>query len=189
MRTEHLGKFPGNTISTYVFFVVTSTGCVLVSAIGHVLGSRISCPLPKGHISVDYDDHGGILRHRVRDREPFRMAIYNVISPNLTSNIWWMGPYTALYVFMAIEFTFLVLNKPDCHHIGLWAFVRVLQPTVIWARIRNAAWKRVLVRPYMPIYFIASAMMSGAATINIFTWLAYKTNGQKMDAAMKRHSK
>jgi len=44
---------------------------------------------------------------------PFRMALYNVISPNLTSNIWWMGTlYGAYMFFMAIEFTFLVLNKP-----------------------------------------------------------------------------
>jgi hypothetical protein len=26
---------------------------------------------------------------------PWRMAIYNIISPNITSNIWWMGTLTA----------------------------------------------------------------------------------------------
>jgi molybdopterin-containing oxidoreductase family membrane subunit len=38
----------------------------------------------------------------------------------------------------------------------------------------------------MPIYFIASAMMSGVAAIIFFTWVAYKVNGKEMEPPMKR---
>jgi len=67
MRTEHLGEVPwGILISTYVFFVVTSDRSVpCVSHRSCVWGQGFHAHCQKGHISVDYDDHGGILRHRV----------------------------------------------------------------------------------------------------------------------------
>jgi molybdopterin-containing oxidoreductase family membrane subunit len=40
--------------------------------------------------------------------------------------------------------------------------------------------------PFMPIYFIASAMMSGCAAIILFTWLASKINREPLNAGMVR---
>jgi molybdopterin-containing oxidoreductase family membrane subunit len=90
--------------------------------------------------------------------------------------------------FMAIEFTFLVLNKPKIATIiGFMGVVAgVAAHSNLGAVFGMLHGREFWYGPYMPIYFIASAMMSGAATIIFFTWLAYKTNGQKMDAAMKR---
>jgi len=89
---------------------------------------------------------------------------------------------------MAIEFTFLVLNKPKIATIiGFMGVVAgVAAHSNLGAVFGMLHGREFWYGPYMPIYFIASAMMSGAATIIFFTWLAYKTNGQKMDAAMKR---
>jgi molybdopterin-containing oxidoreductase family membrane subunit len=39
--------------------------------------------------------------------------------------------------------------------------------------------------PYMPIYFITSAMMSGCAAVIFFHWLGYKINGWKMNDELK----
>ena len=40
--------------------------------------------------------------------------------------------------------------------------------------------------PYMPIYFITSAAMSGCVAIIFFTIIAYKANGWKMSEGMKK---
>jgi len=40
--------------------------------------------------------------------------------------------------------------------------------------------------PYMPIYFITSAAMSGCVAIIFFTYLAYRANGWKMSDDMKK---
>jgi molybdopterin-containing oxidoreductase family membrane subunit len=40
--------------------------------------------------------------------------------------------------------------------------------------------------PYLPIYFIVSAMMSGCATIIFFHWLAYRINGWKMSEKLQQ---
>ncbi len=180
----------GILISTYVFFVVTSTGLCLVSSIGHVFGVKDFMPIAKRAVFLSIMTIvAGFFVIAFEIENPLRMAIYNVISPNLTSNIWWMGTlYGAYLMFMAIEYTFLVINKPKiatmmgfmgvvsgiAAHSNLGAVFGMLHGREYWYG------------PYMPIYFIASAMMSGAATIIFFTWLAYRVNGEKMEGTMKR---
>jgi len=179
----------GILISTYVFFVVTSTGLCLVSSIGHVFGVQAFEPIAKRSVFLAVATIvSGFLVIFFEIENPFRMAIYNVISPNLTSNIWWMGTlYGAYMMFMAVEFGLLVMHKfriatmvgflgvvaGIAAHSNLGAVFGMLDGREFWYG------------PFMPIYFIASAMMSGAAAIILFTWLAYKVNGAKMDEPMK----
>jgi len=180
----------GILISTYVFFVVTSTGLCLVSSIGHVFGVKDFMPIAKRAIFLSIMTIvAGFFVIAFEIENPLRMAIYNVISPNFTSNIWWMGTlYGAYMLFMAIEFTFLVINKPRIATIvGFMGVVAgVAAHSNLGAVFGMLHGREFWYGPYMPIYFIASAMMSGAATIIFFTWLAYKVNGQKMDGLMKK---
>lgn len=180
----------GILISTYVFFVVTSTGLCLVSSIGHVFGVKDFMPIAKRAVFLSIMTiTAGFFVIAFEIENPLRMAIYNVISPNLTSNIWWMGTlYGAYMLFMAIEFGLLVKSKAKAATIA--GFMGVVSGIAAHSNL-GAVFGMLHGReywygPYMPIYFIASAMMSGAATIIFFTWLAYKTNGEKMEAAMKR---
>lgn len=180
----------GILISTYVFFVVTSTGLCLVSSIGHVFGVKDFMPIAKRAVFLSIMTiMAGFFVIAFEIENPFRMAIYNVISPNLTSNIWWMGTlYGAYMLFMAVEYAFLVMNKPGiATKVGFMGVVAgIAAHSNLGAVFGMLHGREFWYGPYMPIYFIASAMMSGAATIIFFTWLAYKTNGEKMDAAMKR---
>ncbi|MGO9952426.1 MAG: NrfD/PsrC family molybdoenzyme membrane anchor subunit [Dissulfurispiraceae bacterium] len=180
----------GILISTYVFFVVTSTGLCLVSSIGHVFGVKDFMPIAKRAVFLSIMTiMAGFFVIAFEIENPFRMAIYNVISPNLTSNIWWMGTlYGAYMVFMAVEYAFLVMNKPAiATKVGFMGVVAgIAAHSNLGAVFGMLHGREFWYGPYMPIYFIASAMMSGTAAIIFFTWLAYKTNGEKMDAAMKR---
>jgi molybdopterin-containing oxidoreductase family membrane subunit len=74
-------------ISTYIFFVVASTGLCLVSSLRHVFGFRDFVPTAKRSIITIL---AGFLVIGLEIEYPFRMAIYNILSPNLSSNIWWM---------------------------------------------------------------------------------------------------
>lgn len=180
----------GILISTYVFFVVTSTGLCLVSSIGHVFGVKDFMPIAKRAVFLSIMTIiAGFFVIAFEIENPFRMAIYNVISPNLTSNIWWMGTlYGAYMLFMAVEYAFLVMNRPGiATKVGFMGVVAgIAAHSNLGAVFGMLHGRDFWYGPYMPIYFIASAMMSGAATIIFFTWLAYKANGEKMDAAMKR---
>ena len=79
-------------LAAYVFFVVTSTGLCLVSSIGHVFGFEAFKPIAKRSVFLAIATIvAGFLVIFFEIENPWRMAIYNVISPNLSSNIWWMG--------------------------------------------------------------------------------------------------
>ena len=180
----------GILISTYVFFVVTSTGLCLVSSIGHVFGNKDFMPIAKRSVFLSIATIlSGFFVIAFEIKLPWRMAIYNVISPNLTSNIWWMGTLYGVYLaFMFAEYVFLLMDKHKpavfcgfsgsvagiAAHSNLGAVFGLLMGRDFWHG------------PYMPIYFIASAMMTGCAVIIMFHVLGYKVNGEEMDVDMKR---
>ncbi len=180
----------GLLIATYVFFVVTSTGLCLVSSIGHVFGVQSLMPIAKRSVFLAIATiMSGFLVIGFEIENPWRMPIYNLLSPNLTSNIWWMGTlYGAYLFFMLVEFALLQkgLHKQAAisglmgvvagvaAHSNLGAVFGLLNSREFWHG------------PYMPIYFIASAMMSGAAAILFFTWVAYRLNGWEMSSKMEK---
>lgn len=173
-----------------MFFVVTSTGLCLVSSIGHVFGYEAFKPIAKRSVYLAIATIvAGFLVIFFEIENPWRMAIYNVISPNLTSNIWWMGTlYGAYLFFMLIEFALLQLGRHRAA--GLSGLLGVISGVAAHSNL-GAVFGLLNGReywhgPYLPIYFIVSAMMSGCATIIFFHWLAYRINGWKMSEKLQQ---
>ncbi len=180
----------GVLIATYVFFVVSSTGLCLISSIGHVFGVQDFMPIAKRSVFLSIATIlSGFFVIAFEIKLPWRMAIWNVISPNLTSNIWWMGTLYGIYLaFMFAEYIFLLMNKHTpavvcgfsgsvagiAAHSNLGAVFGLLMGRTYWQG------------PYMPIYFIASAMMTGCAVIIMFHILGYKLNREEMPSDMQR---
>jgi molybdopterin-containing oxidoreductase family membrane subunit len=182
----------GLLISTYIFFVVTSTGLCIVSSIGHVFGVEAFMPIAKRAVFLSIVTIcAGFVAILLEIENPFKMMLYNVLTPNLRSNIWWMGTlYGAYLAFMIVEFVFLQLElhkvamisgflglvSGAAAHSNLGAIFGMLHGREFWYG------------PYMPIYFIVSAMMSGCAAIMLFTWAAYKVNHKDLasDGPMMR---
>ncbi len=179
----------GLLIATYVFFVVTSTGLCLVSSLGHVFGFEsfhqigkravylAICTIISGFVVISFEIEN-----------PWRMAVYNILSPNLTSNIWWMGTlYGAYLFFMVSEYALLV--KGRYRAAGMLGLVGVVAGVAAHSNL-GAVFGLLNGRefwhgPYMPIYFIASAFMSGCAAILFFTYLAHKVNGRPISEKMQ----
>lgn len=180
----------GLALAGYVFFVVTSTGLCLVSSIGHVFGFEAFKPIAKRSVFLAIATIiSGFLVIAFEIENPWRMAVYNIISPNLTSSIWWMGTlYGAYLFFMLIEFALLQLGRHKLA--GMLGLLGVIAGVAAHSNL-GAVFGLLNARefwhgPYMPIYFITSAMMSGCAAVIFFHWVAYKINGWKMSAEMER---
>ncbi len=179
----------GLLIATYVFFVVTSTGLCLVSSIGHVFGVEAFKPIAKRSVFLAIATIlSGFVVIAFEIENPWRMAIYNVISPNVTSNIWWMGTlYGAYLFFMLIEFALLQMgNHKVAGYLGLAGVIAgVAAHSNLGAVFGLLNGREFWHGPYMPIYFITSAMMSGCAAVIFFHWIAYRTNGWQMSEELK----
>jgi molybdopterin-containing oxidoreductase family membrane subunit len=180
----------GILISTYVFFAITSTGLCLVSAIGHVFGVKDFMPIAKRAVFLSIMTLcAGFFVIGLDIENPFRMAIYNVLSPNVTSNIWWMGTlYGICLLFMVVEFIFLLIGN-HCWAIfcGLMAVIAEVAANSTLGGVFGMIYGREYWHgPYMSIFFVTSAMMCGCATIIFFTWWASKINTVEMDKPMKR---
>ncbi|HWH71118.1 MAG TPA: NrfD/PsrC family molybdoenzyme membrane anchor subunit [Candidatus Sulfotelmatobacter sp.] len=179
----------GLLISTYVFFVVTSTGLCLVSSIGHVFNVETLKPIAKRSVFMAITTIiAGFLVIAFEIENPWRMPIYNMLSPNVTSNIWWMGTlYGAYLFFMVIEFALLQMGRHK--QAGMFGLAGVISGIAAHSNLGAVfgllAGREFWHGPYMPIYFITSAMMSGCAAVIFFSWLAYRTNGWQMSEAYK----
>lgn len=179
----------GSLIAAYVFFVVTSTGLCIVSSVGHVFGFENFNPIAKRAVFMSICTIvAGFLVIAFEIENSWRMPIANVIGANVTSNIWWMGTlYGAYLLFMVIEFVMLQMNN---HKIAMSFGLAGLLTGVVAHSNLGAVFGLLNGRefwhgPYMPIYFIASAAMSGCVAIIFFTYLAYRANGWKMSEKMK----
>ncbi len=180
----------GVLIAAYVFFVVTSTGLCIVSSIGHVFGFKNFNPIAKRAVFMSIATIvAGFLVIAFEIENSWRMPVGNVIGANATSNIWWMGTlYGAYLFFMLIEFVMLQKNEHKkatafglaglltgiVAHSNLGAVFGLLNGREFWHG------------PYMPIYFITSAAMSGCIAIIFFTYLAYRANNWQMSDDMKK---
>ena len=177
-------------IATYIFFVVASTGLCLVSSIGHVFGNRDFLPIAKRSILLALITIvSGFLVIALEIENPFRMLLYLFISPNFSSNIWWMGALYMLYmIFMAIEFVLLMRSS---HRIAaFFGFLSLLSGVAAHSNLGGIFailhGRDVWYGPFLPVYFILSAMMTGCAFIILFSILAQKIRGVQMDEAEEK---
>ncbi|MFV0437147.1 MAG: NrfD/PsrC family molybdoenzyme membrane anchor subunit [Desulfopila sp.] len=180
----------GLLIAAYVFFVVTSTGLCIVSSVGHVFGFKGFQPIAKRAVFLSIATIvAGFLVIAFEIENSWRMPVANVVGANLTSNIWWMGTlYGAYLFFMLVEFLMLQLNR---HRLALSFGLAGLITGVVAHSNLGAVFGLLNGRefwhgPYMPIYFIVSAAMSGCVAIIFFTWLAYRFCGWRMSDDMRR---
>lgn len=180
----------GILISGYIFCVVTSTGLCLVSSIGHVFGYEPYMPIAKRAVFLSIIFMLGGFTIIFFDLEnPFRLAIYNLISPNFTSNMWWMGTLYTLYLLaLVVEYFFLLDQNHSMSRLsGLFGVVfGVAAHSNLGAIFGMLHGREFWYGPYMPIYFIVSAMMSGGAAIIFFTCLAWMINREILSRRMER---
>ncbi len=179
----------GLLIAAYVFFVVSSTGLCLVSSIGHVFGVEAFKPIAKRSVFMAIVTIvAGFFVIGFEIENPWRMPIYNMLSPNPTSNIWWMGTlYGAYLFFMVVEFALLQMEKhKTAGMLGLLGVISgIAAHSNLGAVFGLLSGREFWHGPYMPIYFITSAMMSGCAAVIFFHCLGYRANGWKMSEKLE----
>lgn len=173
-------------IATYAFFVVISTGLCLVSSIGHVFGVQRFLPVARRAILLSaVTIMSGFLVIGLELENPLRLGIYMFLSPNFSSNIWWMGVlYSFELVFLVIEFIFVMRNNHKVSAVAgffalLFGVAAISNLGGVFAMLNGRAFWH---GPYLPIFLIMSALAVGCAVIIFFTVIACRMTGAPMDA-------
>ncbi|NTV14881.1 MAG: polysulfide reductase NrfD [Desulfobulbaceae bacterium] len=175
----------GLLIAGYAFFAITSTGLCLLAALSHIFGGNRLAPLANRMVFLSIVTIiSGFFMIGLELENPWRLAIYNILSPNMTSNIWWMGTlYGMAVAFMLVEF-FLILTGRLGLAIGLGvmgALAEVMANTNLGAVFATLSAHPFWYGAQLPIYFLASAFLSGAAAIILFTHFAHAIRGEKVE--------
>lgn len=168
----------GLLIAVYIFFVVSSTGLCIVGSLGDVFGFKdyelISKRAIFGSIVTIL---AGFAVIAFEIGHPVTMMIYNVLSPGLTSAIWWMGTLYGIYLtFMIIEFIFLLKN--DMKMAKIFGLSGLLVGLAAHSNL-GSVFGFLNARPisngvFYPTYFILTAFITGIFIAFIIMGIRYK---------------
>lgn len=168
----------GLLISSYAFFVGTSTGLCIIASFGHIfgikefnaIGTRTTflaiVTLLSGFAVIIFE-----IGH------PFRMIVYNVISPGITSAIWWMGTlYSFVLTFLILEFIFTLRGDHKKSKIlGTLGLVADLAAfSTLGSIFAYLVARPISNGPFYPLYFILTAMVAGSFVLFIIYGFKYK---------------
>lgn len=173
----------GLLIGVYIFFVVSSTGLCIVGSLGDVFGFKDYMAISKRAIFgsiVTIIAGFAVIAFEIG--HPVTMMIYNILSPGLTSAIWWMGTLYGLYLtFMIIEFVFLLKN--DMKSAKTFGLVGLLVGLAAHSNLGgvfgflNA--RTISNGVFYPTYFILTAFITGIFIAYIMMGFRYKLSFSK----------
>lgn len=170
----------GLLIAMYIFFVVSSTGLCIISSLGHVFHIKSFEFIGKRAIfGAIITIVSGFAVIGLEIGHPVRMALYNTISPGITSAIWGMGALYSIYLALIVmEFVFL---SRDSHQWSRFFGLGGLLVGIAAHSNLGAVFGFLVGRPmangvFFPIYFILSAMITGCYLLFLMYGYKYKMN-------------
>lgn len=167
----------GMLIGVYAYFAIISTGLCLMAAISHVFHVQRLLPLANRMVWLSIVVLlGAFTVIGLEIENPWRMPLNLVLHPNITSNIWWMGTLYGLAVcFLMVEFYLIVTGRLKLAVIlGLvGAVAEVLANSNLGSVFASLAARPFWYGSQLPIFFLASALLSGAAAVILFTHFAH----------------
>ena len=168
----------GLLIAVYIFFVVSSTGLCIIGSLGDVFGFKDYMLISKRAIFGSIVTIlAGFAVIAFEIGHPVTMLIYNILTPGLTSAIWWMGTLYGIYLtFMIIEFVFLL--RGDMKKAKIFGLTGLLVGLAAHSNL-GSVFGFLNARPisngvFYPTYFILTAFITGVFIAFILMGFRYK---------------
>jgi molybdopterin-containing oxidoreductase family membrane subunit len=161
-----------------------------VTSLGHVFGlKKYEVLVKRTHVLSNICLLVGFIMIGLELGHPFRM-FWVVLSPNFTSPIWWMGTLYSIYlVILFVEFYYLLKDDHKGAAVtGLGAvIVGVAATSTLGAVFGNMDARPFWSGPFLPLYLIMTAMVSGTALVIVIMHVGYKGSAnftEKVKAAL-----
>lgn len=182
----------GLPVSTYVFFVLTSTGLTFVASLAMVFGMKDFYPIAKRCVwGAVVTLIIGFISLGLEIGNPLRMIWVIPTNFAISSPMWWMGLFYTIYMVLLI-WKFILINKGDWDSnqsklIGLASFVAVIfAHATLGSVFGMMAMRPFWYGPMVPVYFLITAFLSGLAFIMFFINLDYGVDQKNMSEGAAR---
>jgi Ni/Fe-hydrogenase subunit HybB-like protein len=178
-NTASDGVIWGLPVAVYVFFVLTSTGLTFVASLAMVFGINDFYPIAKRCIWLALATLiAGFAALALELGHPFRMIWAIPLNFQYVSPLLWMGVFYLAYMVLLL-LKFQKVNGGDwdsgsSRTLGVLSF-----GTVVFAHATlGAVFGMMAMRPFwygpmIPLYFLLTAAVSGAAFAILVTYIAY----------------
>jgi Ni/Fe-hydrogenase subunit HybB-like protein len=169
-------------LGVYIFLALASSGLTLLSALPLVFGVRKFEPVAKRLVFLAIATLcGGFVSIGLELGSVVHM-IYIMLSPNLSSPIWWMGAiYSLELVVLAVKFW--KMHTGDYHSsfskfLGTASFVLALvAPLMIGSVFGLTESRATYFGPLMSIYCLLMALLSGTALFILYSMVVGRVAG------------
>lgn len=163
----------GMLIGVYAYFAIISTGLCVLAAFSHIFGGNQMAPLGNRMVWLSIIMLlGAFTVIGLEIENPWRMPLGVVLHPNITSNIWWMGTLYGMAIGIMLLELYLILSKRYAAAIFL-GVAGAIAESLANSNL-GSVFASLNARPFwygsqLPVFFLACAVLSGAAAIVLFT--------------------
>lgn len=175
----------GMLIGVYAYFAIISTGLCVLAAFSHAFGGNQMAPLANRMVWLSIICLlGAFMVIGLEIENPWRMPLGVILHPNITSNIWWMGTLYGLAVAVMLFELYLIITKRFSFAIMLGvagAVTEALANSNLGSVFASQSAKPFWYGSQLPVFFLACAVLSGAAAVVLFTHYSYILRGRKMN--------
>lgn len=190
-NTTNLGVVWGLPIVVYDYFLLTSTGLVLVASLSLVFGLRDFDPLVERCIRLAIAGLvGGVAVLFLELGHPFRALLTAPFALQTASPLFWkilcVGAYTVVLVLLALDLSGRSSIGVGRRTLGIVATVLALLVTLI----AGSVYGMMAMRPFWfggetPVAFLIESFIGGIAFTVFFTYLAYGFSDAGMPDGLK----
>lgn len=174
----------GMLIGVYAYFAIISTGLCVLAAFSHAFGGNQMAPLANRMVWLSIISLlGAFMVIGLEIENPWRMPLGVLLHPNITSNIWWMGTLYGMAVAIMLVEMYLIVTRRFSLAIFLGvagalteAFANSNLGSVFASQSSRPFWYG----SQLPVFFLACAVLSGAAAVVLFTHYSHSLHGRKM---------
>jgi len=171
----------GLQITTYIYFVLISTGCTFVNFFGYVFFPQQYKPFASRVIFLGIMTAAAAFFSLATEMGRIDRMYNFLLSPNPKSPMFWMSVwYTAYFVMIVLEYINIQTNKHSNRVMWGAFFVAVITHSTLGSLLGAVSSRAYYYSALLPIYFLFIAFLTGCALTTIVAALTVKQ--QRLDA-------
>jgi len=172
----------GLQITTYIYFVLISTGCTFVNFFGYMFFQQRYKPFASRVIFLGIMTAAAAFFSLATEMGRIDRMYNFMLSPNPSSPMFWMGVwYTCYFIAIVMEYINIQTNKHSNKVMWGAFFIAVITHSTLGSLLGAVSSRAYYYSALLPIYFLFIAFLTGGALTAIVA--AITVRQKKMDAA------